>query len=174
MKKKFVALPLLGLGLLLTGCNGGGNPSTSINESEPISSSLESEVTSTNDSTDNSIDSDEVISSSEESSSFESSSEVSSEVKLSVKEQLIEYVKHNEESYGVDNIEDIIKNIKDIPELLTEESYLYHVKDIIPKIDWEAIPIEKAYPYNAQVVSEMFINYVQPQIKNDFEERKKG
>lgn len=90
------------------------------------------------------------------------------------KEQLIEYVKHNEESYGVDNIEDIIKNIKDIPELLTEESYLYHVKDIIPKIDWEAIPIEKAYPYNAQVVSEMFINYVQPQIKNDFEERKKS
>ena len=90
------------------------------------------------------------------------------------KEQLIEYVKHNEESYGVDNIEDIIKNIKDIPELLTEESYLYHAKDIIPKIDWEAIPIEKAYPYNAQVVSEMFINYVQPQIKNDFEERKKS
>lgn len=92
MKKKFVALPLLGLGLLLTGCNGGGNPSTSINESEPISSSLESEVTSTNDSTDNSIDSDEVISSSEESSSFESSSEVSSEIKLTVKEQLIEYL----------------------------------------------------------------------------------
>ena len=46
MKKKLVALPLLSLGLLLTGCNGGNNPSTSINESESVSSNSISEVTS--------------------------------------------------------------------------------------------------------------------------------
>ena len=92
MKKKLVALPLLSLGLLLAGCNGGNNPSTSINESESVSSNSISEVTSIENSTEVSIESDDMISLSEESSSSESSSEVSSDVKLSVKEQLIEYL----------------------------------------------------------------------------------
>lgn len=88
------------------------------------------------------------------------------------KEQLIEYVKSNSDKYGVDKTKHIIEDIKDMGDYLIENEYLYQVQNIVPKIDYESIPVYKDYPYNAKVVIDMFMKYVQPQIKKDFESSK--
>ena len=89
------------------------------------------------------------------------------------KERLIESVRYNVESYGIDDVDDMVSQIHDIPNIISEERWLYTVRGLLPKMDWESIPVEKYYPYNAQVIAGFFITHVQPEIKKEFEKAKK-
>lgn len=91
----------------------------------------------------------------------------------SSKERLIEHVRYNAESYSIEDVDDAIEEINLIPEIITEERWLHNVRHLFAKMDWESIPVEKCYPYNAQIIVDFFIEYVQPQIRKDFDENKK-
>lgn len=89
------------------------------------------------------------------------------------KERLIEHVRYNAESYDFDDIDSIIEEIRSVPEIISEERWLYQVRNIIAQIDWESIPVEKYYPYNAQIIAEFFVTHVQPEIRKEFENNKR-
>lgn len=90
------------------------------------------------------------------------------------KKELVKYVRQNAEYYNIFDTNDIIEKINDIEESVSEEMYLYKVRDIIEWIEFVDIPVEKRYPYNAETICDFFIKYIQPQIKAEFEASKKS
>lgn len=69
-----------------------------------------------------------------------------------------------------EHLDSVIEYVSDIDSGASEETFIREVVEIVPEIDWEDIEIEKDYPYGAVVVVEMFIKYLQPEIKKEFEE----
>ena len=68
-------------------------------------------------------------------------------------------------------LESVIEEISGIDNGASEETFIREVSEIVPDIDWEDIEIVKEYPYGAEVVVEMFIKYLQPEIKKEFGEQ---
>lgn len=71
--------------------------------------------------------------------------------------------------FGIENQEElnsIIDDINNIDDGASEETFLREVDDIVPKIDWESIEIVKDYPSGAVTVVELFMKYIQPEIKD--------
>lgn len=75
---------------------------------------------------------------------------------------------------GKKHLEDIISDINNIEDCVSDETFFREVDGIVPNIDFESIAIEKDYPYGAVVVSELFEKYLQPKIKEEYGKRWKG
>lgn len=82
----------------------------------------------------------------------------------------------NIREYGIDcwgikdeeHLDAVVEYVSDIESGASEETFIREVADIVPKIDWEDIEVDKDYPYGAKIVVEMFTKYLQPQIKEEF------
>lgn len=82
----------------------------------------------------------------------------------------------NVQEHGVDyfwindqkQLESILEEINDIDDGASEETFLREVVDIVPEIDWDFIETVKEYPCGAVTVVNLFIKYLQPEIKKEF------
>ncbi len=75
------------------------------------------------------------------------------------------------EHFGIkdqEHLDSVIEYVSDIDGWASEETFIREVIEIVPKIDWEDIEVEKDYPYGAMVVVKMFIKYLQPKIIEEF------
>ncbi len=103
-------------------------------------------------------------------------SKLSSRSVLDVAKSKAKTIKNIKE-YGIDywgikdekHLEAVVEYISDIDSGASEEIFIQEVAGIVPNIDWEEIEVYKDYPYGAKIVAEMFIKYLQPQIKEEFE-----
>lgn len=90
------------------------------------------------------------------------------------KKQTIENIKEMGIDYwGIKDqkeLRSVIKEIDDIDPLSSEETFFREVQSIVPEIDWEFIETIKDYPYGAVIVVEMFMKYLQPEIKRELQE----
>ena len=89
------------------------------------------------------------------------------------KEALISMINSDAEKYGIDNIDKCIETMSKFPKHVSRESYIYRIKNVIPRIDSQSIPIITHYPPDVIAICDMFIKYVQPQIKNDLKLKQK-
>ena len=67
----------------------------------------------------------------------------------------------------VGHLQDIIEKINDI-NVHSADGFFFEVDSIVSNIDYENISIAERFPHGAEVVCELFVKYIQPQIKKDF------
>lgn len=73
--------------------------------------------------------------------------------------------------YELENYQQIntaVKNIAAIYNGVNEETFFRTVSEIVPTMNYESIDIVKEYPHGAIAVVELFIKYLQPEIKKNF------
>lgn len=99
---------------------------------------------------------------------------ISSRTVFKYKESVNELIKDIErdgyEYYGIESEEQWseIKGELLEPAYHSEESYLLNADSLIPDIELESIPVEKDYPYGAQVIVKLFEEHLQPEIRKEF------
>lgn len=59
------------------------------------------------------------------------------------------------------------KEIMSIDNSISEESYYSQIISLLPKLDWDCVPIVKEYPSGAYIAIELFIKYIQPILRKD-------
>ena len=90
------------------------------------------------------------------------------------KESVDELVKDIElngyDTYGIESEEQWLGIKEELLEstFSSEESYLLNADTLIPDIELESIPVEKDYPYGAQIIVKIFEKYLQPEIRKEF------
>ena len=82
------------------------------------------------------------------------------------KKETIENIENYEE-LEEDKLQECIEEINDI-DINSADAFFLRVIDIVPDIDYESVSTVKRFPHGAEVVSELFVKYIQPQIKKDF------
>lgn len=83
------------------------------------------------------------------------------------KKETIENIENYEE-LEEDKLQECIEEINDI-DINSADGFFLRVIDIVPDIDYESVSTVKRFPHGAEVVSELFTKYIQPQIKKDFQ-----
>lgn len=58
-----------------------------------------------------------------------------------------------------------VAEISNIDAFTSEEAFYYKVRSVAPQLDFEEIAIIKDYPYHATVAANIFIRYIQPEMK---------
>ena len=62
-------------------------------------------------------------------------------------------------------VANVVSQIKDIP-FLTEEAYIYFIRGLLKdNFDYEDIEVKKDYPLRAKIIANLFVKWIQPQIK---------
>lgn len=73
--------------------------------------------------------------------------------------------------FGINSKEEwekIKQKINEIDDSSSEEYFFREVDSIVPQIDFECIEIVKDYPYGAYVAIDLFIKYIQPLLKEEW------
>lgn len=71
------------------------------------------------------------------------------------------------EDFGCE-LQEIIDEINDI-DINSADIFFLKVNSIAKNIDYENISVVKRFPHGAEVVCDLFMKYIQPQIKKDFQ-----
>lgn len=100
---------------------------------------------------------------------------LSSRSYFKVEESIEETIKNIEcdgwDYFGIESEKEwkeIKERLNDISWLISEEMYINEVSGIVPEIDFESIEIIKDYPYQAYIAIRLFIKYIQPLLKEEW------
>lgn len=83
------------------------------------------------------------------------------------KKETIENIEKYEE-LEEDKLQECVEEINNLY-INSADGFFLRVIDILPDIDYESVSTVKRFPHGAEVVSELFTKYIQPQIKKDFQ-----
>lgn len=87
------------------------------------------------------------------------------------KERTISNIKKYGHYVGIKDhkrLERIVEEINDIHSGVSKETFLREADTIVPEIDWGSIEIVNEYPCGAVTAVNLFIKYLQPEIKKEF------